>query len=75
MVPLILFIVFILLTFVVGCFVVGSVVVEARHDGRPMLPDDPRPEPALATAPATTGATERGRPAVAVRDMRRETAA
>lgn len=42
MVPLTLFILVTLLTFVVGCFVVGAVIVEARRDGHPMLPLDPR---------------------------------
>lgn len=45
MVPLTLFIVMSLVTFILGCVVVGTVIVEARRDGRPMLPEDPRPEP------------------------------
>lgn len=61
MAPLVLFIVVMLLTFIVGCFVVGSVIVEARQNGRPMLPEDPRPEPASAAPDATHSAPSRPR--------------
>lgn len=78
MVPLILFIVVTLLTFVVGCFVVGSVIVEARRDGRPMLPEDPRPEPAPVTVSVEPAASGRPRSTTivvsAVRDRRPEAA-
>lgn len=37
MVPLILFVLF---TFTAGCAVVGAVVVDARRQGRPLLPGD-----------------------------------
>ncbi|QQS01106.1 MAG: hypothetical protein IPK37_01025 [Austwickia sp.] len=74
MVPLTLFIVVTLLTFIVGCFVVGSVIVEARRDGRPLLPEDPRPEP--TPAPAKVDSAPRPRSAgimvAAVRDRHAE---
>lgn len=66
MAPLVLFIVVMLLTFIVGCFVVGSVIVEARQKGRPMLPEDPRPEPRPAAPDGAPSRPRAGALAIAV---------
>ncbi|MBW3085805.1 hypothetical protein KEM60_02016 [Austwickia sp. TVS 96-490-7B] len=60
MVALILFILFVLVTFGTGCFIVGSVIVDARREGRHVLPAHNRARLAAARV-RTDAATVRAR--------------